>query len=89
MLALEPAANVSPRRKRIRLRVAMLSLIAASKSLLSRTAAPAGQPPDPSTGSTLPTQSVLAANTVLGSVTVICTLLVAATPPSSTLRLTV
>src|SRR5687767_12617793 len=87
-VALSLAANVSPRRKRMRLRLAILLLIAASKSELASTAAPAGQPADPATGSVLPTQSVLAANTVSGSLTVICTLFVTVATPSSTVRLT-
>src|SRR6185295_7657986 len=56
MVAAPLEANVSPRRNRMRLRLAMLPLIAASKSLLVRTAAAAGQPPEPATGAELPTQ---------------------------------
>src|SRR6267378_3573984 len=88
-LALALEVKVSPRRNKMRLRLAMLLLIAASKSELASTAAPAGQPPEPAAGSELPTQSVLAANTASGSVTVIWILVFTVWAPSNAVTHTV
>src|SRR5438477_12652198 len=89
MTALVLELKVSPRGNKMRLGPARLLLFVASKSLLVRTAAPAGQPPAPATGSELPPQSVLAANTVFGSATVIWILVLTVLAPSNAVTHTV